>query len=216
MLHQHWPASFSFPHVDENVFFEEEGYPWAYPTDAGFESSWPALDVVENPLGDLFWPTLYDPRVTRHVHYPAHVAGATAPQTPAEWLRSGGVSYPSMPWLQKAYGTVQDVGQKFAQAVQSATPSLVPGALTQSGIPDAASKASDAADAMRRQANVLGDEGRRTMAIAQASLADANRQIEDTAKQAQAAAEAVKYVVIGVGALTTIALLFHIVKQASE
>ena len=78
-----------------------------------------------------------------------------------------------------------------------------------------ADKASSAADTIEKQANQFGDDSRRTLLMAQASIISANKQLEETSQHVQSTAKTVKYVVIGIGGLAGVALLFHILRESA-
>jgi len=200
-LHAHWPHSFApNPEVDPAIFEEEWGHPWAYPADAGFMSTWPEADTGENPSPNLGWPTMYEPHHVHEMHFGPHHVMATHAAGAGDWLSQ--VSDAAKDMESRAR-------QKAAQAYQAA----------RQAIPNIQMPEVSQLPAFPNLGDItkpLSDEGKRTLAMAQAGIADANRHVEDTSKAAQDAAQAVKYVAIGVGALLTVSLLFHIVKQASE
>lgn len=193
---------------------------WSYPEDAGYVTPWPG--AVENPDPMLGWPTMYDPYAIDMLQPPAvpsplppGVISGCAPG-PSQYQTGDLRSVVPQSW----WTPFQHAGQEATEALGHGLEGLgeafgaIPQTLATPGHIE--KKAGDAADAVKTQATQVGDDARRTMQMMQASMVNANRHLEETSKSAQSTAEAIKYVALGVGALATIALLFHIVKQSTE
>lgn len=185
---------------------------WFYPEDQGYVSAWPL--TTENPNPILDWPLPYDPSIVAApdiVGAPELVYGSPPPYVGD--LRS---AIPQPLW-QAGEGLGQAIGhglEGLSQAFsglpqQFGTPSRI-----ERKVSDVGDRTADAADTVKTQANQVGDDARRTMAMMQATMIAANRHMEETSKKTQATAETIKYVVAGIGALTTVAIIFYIIKSA--
>lgn len=189
---------------------------WFYPTDAGHVAAWPL--TIENPNPILDWPLPYDPSVVaapQIVGAPELVYGSPPPLEHVGDLRS---MIPEPLW-HAGEGLGQAIGHGFeglGQAFGGLPQQLGAPSRIERKVSDVGDKTADAADAVKLQANQVGDDARRTMAMMQATMVSANRHMEETSKKTQDTAEMVKYVVAGIGALATVAILFHIIKQSSE
>ncbi len=231
--------------VDPTAFDDTWAYPWAYPVDAGVMEGWEGAitnpQEVEWPVH--YDPTVPPPPAPGFYSYgPHHYTGAPqfAPlqSLQSDPLRQAGTDVSNL--LHRAYGTAQDLAHTLGQGIAhapgisqiAAQAAQVPravqhgleqagtyaqqGAQSAFGVLTASDKISSTADTVANQANQIGDDARRTLAVTQASIVDASKHIEDTAKQTQSTAKTIEYVVLGIGALATVAILFHIIKQSSE
>ena len=75
--------------------------------------------------------------------------------------------------------------------------------------PPPAETLSAAAETVRTQASSVGDQAKRTLGTAES----AQKQIARAAKETADTMKAVKFVAMGIGALATVALLVHILKE---
>lgn len=187
-------------------------YPWAYPLDMGWVSAWPS--TIENPDPMLDWPLPYDPSI---VGAPVLVEGSPPP---IDGYMTGDIAsmIPS-PIRQAGTALGQTIGQGFqglGEALGTVPSTFGAPSRIERKLSDTTDKTSQAADTVKTQANQVGDDARRTMAVFQASMISGNQHIEETSRKVQQTADAIKYVVFGIGALTTVALIFHIVKQSTE
>ncbi len=181
---------------------------WFYPEDAGHVSAWPL--TIENPNPILDWPLPYDPSV---VGAPEVIYGSPPPLDHVGDLRS---VIPQPLW-QAGEGLGQAIGhglEGLSQAFSGLPQQLGAPSRIERKVVDVGDKTADAAETVKTQANQVGDDARRTMAMMQATMIAANRHMEETSKKTQATAETIKYVVAGLGALATVAILFHIIKSA--
>jgi hypothetical protein len=208
----------NFPWLDAAAMASmPEVYPWAYPVDAGYVTAWP--NTIENPDPLLDWPYMYDPYtmdqgpIIVEGPAPGYAVGSLIPESLSQAGEQLGQGI-SRAWS----GVSQAVGQGLEGLRQAAgdIPGLGIPSRIERKVTDVGDKTAQAADTVKVQANAVGDDARRTMAMMQASMVAANKNLEDASRKAQATADAIKYVALGVGGLATVALLFHIIKQSTE
>jgi hypothetical protein len=124
----------------------------------------------------------------------------------------------STPTLDQTLAQLQQWGQQIGQGIAQwptavATPIVAP--IAQRKADEVGDKAMAAADTLKAQATDVGEQAKRTLAVAQAQMLAASRDVRETSQHTRATADVAKYVLLGVGGLAAAALLVTIIKQAT-